>query len=68
MLWSDETKIKPFDHRGTACVWRKKGEATNPKNTVLTVKHGGGSIMFTVEGILKEGYVKILKENSETRH
>ncbi|KAI4898608.1 hypothetical protein NFI96_006388 [Prochilodus magdalenae] len=27
-------------------VWRKKNAAYDPKNTVPTVKHGGGSIMF----------------------
>ena len=27
-------------------VWRKKGEACKPKNTIPTVKHGGGSIML----------------------
>ena len=32
-----------YDHR---YVWREKGEACKPKNTILTVKHGGGSIML----------------------
>jgi hypothetical protein len=27
-------------------VWRKKGEASKLKNTIPTVKHGGGSIML----------------------
>ena len=27
-------------------LWRKKGEAFIEKNTLLTVKHGGGSIML----------------------
>ena len=54
-----------------------KGEATNPNNTIPTVKHGGPSFMLygyfsvsgtgnlvKVKGIMrKEGYVKILKEN-----
>lgn len=28
-------------------VWRSKGEALNPKNTVPIAKHGGGSIMLS---------------------
>ena len=27
-------------------VWRKKGTVYDPKNTILTIKHGGGSIML----------------------
>ena len=46
VLWSNETKLELFAHRDVAYVWRKKGEAYNPKNTVPTVKHGGGSIMW----------------------
>lgn len=46
VLWSDETKLELFGHMDVAYVWRRKGEAFNPKNTVPTVKHGGGSIML----------------------
>lgn len=77
VIWSDETKLELFGHRNVAFVWRKKGEAYNPKNTIPTVKHGGGSIMLwgcfsasgtgnlvKVEGIMKkEQYEKILNEN-----
>ena len=27
-------------------VWRSEAEAFNPVNTILTVRHGGGSIML----------------------
>ena len=37
------TKTKLFGHHHA---WIKKGEAFVEKNTLLTVKHGGGSIMF----------------------
>lgn len=77
VVWSDETKVELFGHRSAAYVWRKKGEAHNPKVTVPTVKHGGGNIMLwgcfsasgtgnlvKIEGIMKkEQYEKILKEN-----
>ena len=33
-----------FGHRDVVYIWRKKGEAFKHKNTVPTVKHGGGSI------------------------
>ncbi|KAL1248026.1 hypothetical protein QQF64_023402 [Cirrhinus molitorella] len=42
----NETKLELSGHRDVAYVWRKKGESFNPKNTVPTVKHGGGSIML----------------------
>ncbi|MCJ8744951.1 hypothetical protein PDJAM_G00124650 [Pangasius djambal] len=45
-LWSDETKIELFGLNSTSHVWRKKNAAYDPRNTVPTVKHGGGSIMF----------------------
>ncbi|KAK3527957.1 hypothetical protein QTP86_013020 [Hemibagrus guttatus] len=75
VLWSDETKISLFGHNDVAFIWRKKGEAFNPKNTIPTVKHGGGKLMFggvfqpvdtviTVNGTMKkEQYIKILNNN-----
>lgn len=45
VIWSDETKINLFSSDGRDRVYRKEGEALNPKNCRPTVKHGGGSIM-----------------------
>lgn len=33
-------------HNAQQYVWRRKGEAFDPKNTMPTIKHGGGSIML----------------------
>ncbi|KAI4872697.1 hypothetical protein NFI96_008434, partial [Prochilodus magdalenae] len=45
VLWSDETKIELFGINSTRCVWRKRNADYDPKNTVPTVKHGGGDSM-----------------------
>jgi len=46
VLWSDETKIELFGINSTRRVWREPNTELLPKNTVPTVKHGGGSIML----------------------
>ncbi len=46
VTWSDETKIELFGINSTRLVWRKKKDEYNPKNTIPTVKHGGGNIML----------------------
>ncbi|CAJ0963248.1 unnamed protein product [Ranitomeya imitator] len=46
VLWSDETKIEIFGANHRRDVWRLDGTAYDPKNTIPTVKHGGGSIML----------------------
>lgn len=80
MLWSDETKIELFGHNDVGIIviiWHKNGEAFNPKNTIPTVKHGGGNLMLwgcflangpgnliTVNSTMKkEQYMKILNNN-----
>ncbi len=45
VLWSDETKIELFDINSTRRVWRRNA-AYDPKNTIPTIKHGGGNIML----------------------
>uniref|UniRef100_A0A8C7WCT5 Transposase n=1 Tax=Oncorhynchus mykiss TaxID=8022 RepID=A0A8C7WCT5_ONCMY len=46
VMWSDETKIELFGVNPTCRVWRKKKDEYNPKNTIPTVKHGGGNIIL----------------------
>ncbi|KAI4877246.1 hypothetical protein NFI96_014302 [Prochilodus magdalenae] len=43
VLWSDVTKVEVNQTRN---IWRQDGTAYDPKNTIPTVKHGGGSIML----------------------
>ncbi|CAM4646989.1 unnamed protein product [Leuciscus chuanchicus] len=46
VMWSDETKIELFGLNSTRRVWRKKKDEYNSKNTIPTVKHGGGNIIL----------------------
>ncbi len=43
VLWSD---VVLFGINSTRCVWRRRNAACDPKNTIPTVKHGGGNIML----------------------
>ncbi|KAK7143817.1 hypothetical protein R3I93_014851 [Phoxinus phoxinus] len=77
VLWTDETKIELFGKAHRSTVYRKCNEAFKEKNTVPTVKYGGGSKMFwgcftasgtgcldCVQGIMKsEDYQRILGRN-----
>ena len=46
VMWSDETKIEQFGINSTCRVWKKRNAEYNPKNTIPTVKHGGGNLML----------------------
>lgn len=77
ILWSDETKIELFGRNSARHVWRKDGSAYDPKNTIPTVKFGGGNIMVwgsfssngtgnihVIEGIMTgHKYREILQEH-----
>ena len=45
VLWSDETKFNLFGSDGKVMLWRTTNEEMEPKCTVPTVKHCGGSVM-----------------------
>lgn len=57
VIWSDESKFNLFGSDGKIMVWRNRNEEFDPKCTVPTVKHGGGSVMvwgcFTKKGVGK---------------
>uniref|UniRef100_A0A8C5M2G2 Transposase n=1 Tax=Leptobrachium leishanense TaxID=445787 RepID=A0A8C5M2G2_9ANUR len=46
VLWTDETKLELFGPMDQRYVRRRKNKACEEKNTLPTVKHGGGSIML----------------------
>jgi len=45
-MWSDETNREIFGLNSTRRVWRKKKDEYNHKNTIPTLKHGGGNIIL----------------------
>ncbi len=55
VLCSDETKIQLFGINSTRRVWRRRNGAYDPKNTMPTVKHGGGNIMLYDDGHYDDG-------------
>uniref|UniRef100_A0A8C5R501 Transposase n=1 Tax=Leptobrachium leishanense TaxID=445787 RepID=A0A8C5R501_9ANUR len=46
VLCTDETKLELFGPMDQRYVWRRKNKAYEEKNTLPTVKHGGGSIVL----------------------
>lgn len=79
VLWSDETKLELSGQTDKRYVLRSKGEAFKPRNTALTVKQGGGSIMLwccfvaigtdtlhKVDGIMKKDFLQILQYTLKT--
>ena len=57
VIWYDESKFNLFGSDGKVMVQRTPGEEFDPKCTVPTVKHSGGSVMvwdcFTRRGVGK---------------
>ena len=45
ILWLDKSKFNLFGSDGKIMVWRCTMEEYDPKCTVPTVKHNGGSVM-----------------------
>jgi hypothetical protein len=45
MIWSDESSFTLFSTSQRDHIWRTLKEAYYPERLVLTVKHGGGSVM-----------------------
>ena len=45
VVWSDESKFNLFGSDGKVMVWRTAREEFDPKCTIPTIKHGGGSVM-----------------------
>ena len=46
VLWTDKTKLELFSKAHHLYVYRKQNEAFKEKNTFLTVKNRGGSVIF----------------------
>ena len=58
IVWSDESKFNLFGSDGRTMMWRSRDEEFDPKCTVSTVKHGGGSVMFREEKSWEIGHTE----------
>ncbi len=71
VLWSDETKFQLFGISSTRRVWRRRNAAYDPKNTIPTVKHGGGNIMlwgcFSAKGTGQLDRIKGMMDGTKYR-
>ncbi|GFY23407.1 transposable element Tc1 transposase [Trichonephila clavipes] len=79
VIFSDEIKINLYGSDGGFKIWREAGKALTPKNTIKTVKFGGGSALVWgcmsaggvgelafIDAIMdKHVYLGILKDNLE---
>lgn len=46
VLWFDKTKLELFGHNNKTIIWRGRGEAYNPKNTIPTIKYDRGNMIL----------------------
>ncbi|GFU71367.1 transposable element Tcb1 transposase [Trichonephila clavipes] len=80
VIFSDESRFNLYGSDGRFKIWREAGKALAPKNTIKTVKFGGGSVLIWgcmsaggvgeelafIDGIMyKCVYLGILKDNLE---
>ncbi|XP_071482659.1 uncharacterized protein [Diadema antillarum] len=59
ILWSDEVKLELFGHRDAMSGGRNMQEACKPKNTVPTIKRGGGNMPWGCFSSSGKGYLKM---------
>ena len=79
MLWNDKSKYNLFLSDGIMHVRRQKNKREDPRYTVPTVKHGGGSVkvffsrdcvgpFVQIEGIMDAKYYTNLMKNQMLPH
>lgn len=58
--WSDQTKVELFYRNDKKYVWRNRGKALKPKNTIQFVASCGTGALQKVDGIMEEDCLQIL--------